>query len=143
MNINYKDHKIKITEGEHDIKAEITIKGKEYGLVFDKKKKKEAIKMAKQTIDYLSAEESKVFEYKNSTIYIIKLKDKFIAKGLYKAYGSGELLLEESADTFQEVKKKIKKSFRDIEKLSNKIKERENEKSIHSKTKSKKRTKNS
>ena len=128
MNINYKDHKIKITEGEHDIKAEITIKGKEYGVIYGKKDKKKAIKVAKQTIDYLSPEESKVFEYKNSTIYIIKLKDKFIAKGLYNAYGSGELLLEETADTFQEVKKKIKKSFRDIEKLSNKIKKRENEK---------------
>lgn len=143
MKINYKNHEIKITEGEHDIKAEVTIKGKEYGVIYKKGDKKKAIKMAKQTIDYLSPEESKVFTYKNSTIYIIKLKDKFIAKGLYDAYKSGQLLLEETADTFQEAKKKIKKSFRDIEKLSNKIKERENEKPIHSKAKPKKRTKNS
>lgn len=126
MKIIYKNHEIKIIEGEHDIKAEVAIKGKEYGVIFKKDDKEKAIKISKQTIDWLSLEESKVFKYKNSTIYIIRAENKFVAKGLYKAYKSGEMLLEETAETFREVNKKIKKSFRDIEKLSNRIKKREN-----------------
>lgn len=126
MKIIYKNHEIKITEGENEIKAEVTIKGEEYGVIFKKDDKEKAIKIAKQTIDCLSPEESKVFKYKNSIIYIIKVENKFVAKGLYKAYKSGEMLLEETAETFQEVKKKIKKSFRDIEELSNRIKKQEN-----------------
>ena len=122
----YKKHNIKITEGENNIKVEVIIKGKEYGLIFKKNKKVEAIEMAKQTIDYLSPQESQVINYKNSTIYIIRLNEKYIAKGLYEAYGVGKLLIEESGQTKKEVIKKIKVKFKEVEIISNNIKEKEN-----------------
>lgn len=133
----YNDHIIKIIEEDLSVKAEVTIKGKEYGLIFKKGQVEEAIKIAKQTIDFLSPKESQVITYKGSTIYVIRLKDKYIAKGLYDAYGAGKMLVEESGKTKKEVITKIKQSIKDLETLSNKIKERD-EKTILEKKNGKK-----
>ena len=121
----YKKHEIKITEGANFVKAEVTIKGKEFGLRFKKDEKKEAIKRAKETIDLMSQEESKVIDYKGTTIYVIKMKGKFLAKGIYEAYGVGNMLVEEAGDTALEAIRGIKKSIRAIDKIGAKMEKRD------------------
>jgi len=117
--MRYKDHEIRIKETNSSIKVEVTIKGKDFGLIFGPKEKDKAIKTAKKTIDDLSPKESEVFKYLGGVIYIIKRKN-YHVKGLCPSE-AGSLIVELETKTKKEAKNQAKKKFNEILAITKKI----------------------